>query len=365
MISLSGAGRGREAVQAGRRRLLKGLSMALAAIGMATALLPGSADAQPKLKVLLTSTSFAWLPLYVADGAGYFKDEKIDLEISYVKDGAVVLSGIMTGNAEIAGIGANSLFAARAREQPIKLLTPMNTEYTSTIFGRRKALEEKGITEKSTIEEKIAALKGLKIGVVNINSGVHLLFRSLMQTYGKADLDKVSEVVPVGDAGATLAAMSRGLIDVTAFSPPVPQQAVKEGYAMILLDPIRGDIPSTRGMVFTAMATTEDIIAKRPADLEAFVRAIGRANDLIRTDIGRAGAAARKHFPTMNQDLFDAAMTAMIPATPKTPENPIDGLKAYYEMLRAGGEKFAQGPFDFEKSVANDLVRRAVSGKAR
>lgn len=316
--------------------------------------------ADPKLKVVLTSTSFAWLPLYVADGGDFFKKEKLDVEIIYVKDGAVVLSGIMSGNADIAGIGANSMFAARVRNQPIKLLTPMNVEYTSTVFGRRDVLEKKGITETSPIEKKVEALKGIKIGVVNIGSGVHLLYRFLMQRYGNAELDKVTEVIPIGDAGPTLAGMSRGIIDVAAFSPPVPQQAMKEGYAMILLDPIRGDIPDTRGMVFTAMAVTEDMIAKRPADLQSFIRAMDQANKLILSDVAKAGQAARKHFPTMDPALFEAAMKAMVPATPKTPEVPIAGIKAYYELLKIGGEKYAQGEFNFEASVANDLVSAAL-----
>ncbi|MCW5750043.1 MAG: ABC transporter substrate-binding protein [Alphaproteobacteria bacterium] len=318
--------------------------------------------AQPKLTVVISSTSFAWLPLYVADGAGYFRDESLNVEISNVKDGAVVVTAILSGNADIAGVGANAVFAARVRNQPVRLLTPMNSEYTSTIFGRKDVFGKKGITENSTLEQKIEAIKGMKVGVINFNSGQHLMFRFLMQRYGGADLDKVAEVVPVGDAGSTLAAMSRGLVDITAFSPPVPQRAVTEGYASVLLDPIRGDIPETRGMVFTAMATTEDTIAKRRTDLGAFVRAIDRANKLIYSDTPKAGEAARKYLATMQSDLYDSGLKALVPATPKSPEVSIAGLKAYYELLKIGGEKYAQGEFDFEASVANDLVREAMKG---
>ena len=335
--------------------LVVALSLACAA--------PAAHAADPKLTVVLSSTSFAWLPLYVADGAGFFRDEKVDVEISNVKDGTVVVSAIVSKNADIAGVGANAVFASRRRDQPVKLLVPMNSEYTSVIFGRKEVFEKKGITPQSTIEQKVAAIKGLKIGVISINGAQHQVMRFLMQRYGNADLDKVAEVLPVGDAGATLAAMSRGALDVTAFSPPVPQRAISDGYGMVLIYPIRGEIPATRGMVFTAMAVTEETASARRADLGGFVRAMDRAYKLITADHAKAGQAARKHMASMQPELYDAAMRALLPATPKSPEVSIEGLKVYYELLRAGGEKYAQGPFDFEAAVANDLVREAMKGR--
>ncbi len=339
-------------------RSLSKMLYLLAALGLW--LTGTAATANPKLSVVVSSTSFAWFPLYVADGAGFFKDEKIDVTITNVKDGAAVVTAIMSGDADIAGVGANAVFAAREKRQPVVLLTPMSTEYTSVIFGRKELFEKKGITANSTIAQKVEAMKGMKVGVIYFGGAQHTMFRFLMSRYANADLDKVSEVVPIGDAGATLAAMTRGLVDVTAFSPPVPQRAITEGYGMMVLDPIRGEIPETRGMVFTAMAVTEAVAAKRKADLGAFVRAIDKANKLVHSDPAKAGQAARKHMSSMQSDLYEAGVLAMVPATPKTPEVSLEGLKTYYELLKFGGEKYAQGDFDYAASVVNDLVRDAV-----
>ncbi len=339
-------------------RSLSTMLYLLAALGLW--LTGTAATANPKLSVVVSSTSFAWFPLYVADGAGFFKDEKIDVTITNVKDGAAVVTAIMSGDADIAGVGANAVFAAREKRQPVVLLTPMSTEYTSVIFGRKELFEKKGITANSTLAQKVEAMKGMKVGVIYFGGAQHTMFRFLMSRYANADLDKVSEVVPIGDAGATLAAMTRGLVDVTAFSPPVPQRAITEGYGMMVLDPIRGEIPETRGMVFTAMAVMEAAATKRKADLGAFVRAIDKANKLVHSDPVKAGQAARKHMSSMQSDLYEAGVLAMVPATPKTPEVSLEGLKTYYELLKFGGEKYAQGDFDYAASVVNDLVRDAV-----
>lgn len=338
--------------------------LALGILGLALTTGGAANSADPKLSVVLSSTSFAWLPLYVADGAGFFKDEKVDVAISNVKDGAAVVTAILSNNADIAGVGANAVFAARDKKQPVQLLTPMSTEYTSVIFGRKEYFEKKGITASSSLEDKIAALKGAKIGVIYFNGAQHTMFRFLMSKYGNANLDQVAEVTPIGDASATLAAMTRGMVDVTAFSPPVPQRAETEGFGMTLIDPIKGELPATRGMVFTAMAVTESVAKSKRSELSAFIRAIDRANKLIHTDTEKAGQAARKHMGSMQSALYDSGVRAMVPATPKSPEVSVQGLKTYYELLKFGGEKYAQGDFDFEASVVNDLVREAVKGSS-
>jgi NitT/TauT family transport system substrate-binding protein len=335
-----------------------------AALAVSCLLASGMAQAAEKLKVVLSSTSFAWLPLYVADGAGLFAKEGLDVEIVNVKDGTVVVTAILNGDADIAGVGGNAVFASRAAGQPVKFLTPMNTEYTSTIFVRKELFQQAGLTDKSSIEQKMALLKGKKIGVISFNGGQHTMMRFLFAKYvGGVDVDKAAEIVPIGDSANTLAAMRRGAIDASAFSPPVPEKAVADGYASILLDMIAGEVPETRGMVFTAMAVTEKALTEKSKRLAAFVRAIDAADKLIQADILAAGKAARKHMTAMDSDLYELGIRAMKPASPQGAETPIAGLKKYRELLAFGGTAYAKGDFDFEASVSNQFVRDALAGK--
>jgi NitT/TauT family transport system substrate-binding protein len=345
-----------------RLSLRVGSALALCVIWILMACSAG--HAAEKLKVVISSTSFAWLPLYVADGAGFFKKEGLDVEIVNVKDGAVVVTAILNGDADVAGVGGNSVFAARAAGQPVRLLSPMNTEYTSTIFGRKEVFAKLGIGPKSTLEEKIRALRGLKIGVISFNGGQHTMLRFLFAKYAEgAEVDKVAEIVPIGDAANTLAAMRRGAIDVSAFSPPVAEKAVSDGYGVILIDTIGGDVPETRGMVFTAMAVTESALNNKAGKLAAFVRGLNAADRLIQSDLAAAGAAARVHLKTMESDLYELGLRAMQKASPPGAETPIDGLKKYRELLAFGGVAYAKGDFDFDAAVANDFVGDAIAGK--
>ncbi|MDF3072543.1 MAG: hypothetical protein K0S54_210 [Alphaproteobacteria bacterium] len=342
----------------GNRKIMAGAAIAIALLAS------GVAQAADKLKVVLSSTSFAWLPLYVADGAGLFAKENLEVEIVNVKDGTVVVTAILNGDADVAGVGGNAVFAARAANQPVKFLVPMNTEYTSTIFVRKELMQQAGLTDKSTVEQKMALLKGKKIGVISFNGGQHTMMRFLFAKYvGGVDVDKAAEIVPIGDSANTLAAMRRGSIDASAFSPPVPEKAVADGYGAILLDMIGGEVPETRGMVFTAMAVTEKALTEKSKQLAAFARAIDAADKLIQADILAAGKAARKHLAAMDSELYELGIKAMKSASPAGAETPIEGLKKYRELLAFGGTAYAKGEFDFEASVSNQFVRDALAGK--
>jgi NitT/TauT family transport system substrate-binding protein len=340
------------------RRLLRAACLAFALPAFAA-----GAGAETKMTVAVSSTSFAWLPLYVAEGAGLFKEEGLAVEIVNIKDGAAVTAALLNGNADVAGIGANSLFAARERKQPMVMLTPMTVEYTSNVFARAELLKEKGIDGNAPIKARVEALKGTKIGVISFGGGQHNILKFLMRQYGDADIDDVAEIIPVGDASATLAAMRRGAIDVSAFSPPVPERAVKDGYGAILINMIRGDVPETRGMVVTGLAVVEPQLEKNKEALAAFVRAIDRADKLVHADLAKAGKGARKYFSAMPDDVFELGMAAMQPATPKGAEVSTEGLMQYYRVLASGGSTFAQGSFDAEAAVANDFVRAALAAK--
>ena len=215
------------------------LAVACACLGLIGSWSPDPAQAQTLRKVTVAagSTSFAWLPLYVAHGAGFLKDEGLDVEIVTVAANTTPVATILSGGADIAGIGVQAAFAAADKKQPVKLLTPMTTEYTSVIFARKDVLEQKRVTAKSPLKERVKAMAGLRLATTAVGAGPDLMYRFLFAKYGDGlNAERDAKIVPVGDARNTLAAMSKGAIDVSAFSPPVPQKAYSDGYAALLID---------------------------------------------------------------------------------------------------------------------------------
>jgi ABC-type nitrate/sulfonate/bicarbonate transport system substrate-binding protein len=199
------------------------------------------------------------------------------------------------------------------------------------------------------------------VAACNTGCSLDLLLRFMMKTYApEIDLQRDVSIVPVSDAKSVLASMSHGAIDAAMFSPPVPQKAVKDGYAAIYIDTIRGDVPATKGMVFTGLMVTEQTVKTRRKELKALVRAVDRALKLIHSDPKRAGAAARKAMANMDDDIWNASMQQMVAATPKDPFVSVEGLRKYGDLINVGPVKYH---VDYKALPVNDLVAEALKEK--
>ncbi|MGE0154194.1 MAG: ABC transporter substrate-binding protein [Reyranellaceae bacterium] len=342
------------------RHLRAFLAACLAATVLAFGLTAQAADR--KVTVVVGSTSFVWFPLYVAHGAGYFKDEGLDVEVVRVAANSTPVAAILGGNADIGGIGPQAVFAAMEKGQPIKVLVSMADAYTSTLFVRKELLKEKGVTRDSPIKDRVKALTGLKLATTAIGAGPHLMYRYLFQHYADgADVDKVATIVPIGDASATLAGMQRGLVDASAFTPPVPEKAVADGYAEVLIDFIGGDVPAAQDMIYATMSVTEEKLKTDGPMLAAFVRAIDRANKLAQQDLTAAGNAARGFMKELQSDLYASAVKAMQPALPKSTLVSVRGLDNALKLLEVGGYKFPN--VDVSKLPVNDFIEQALARK--
>jgi len=334
-----------------------------AVLALLAALPGGEALAQGrKFSIVIGSTSFAFFPLYVAHGSGYFKDEGLDVEIVNVPANATPVAAIMSGNADMAGLGTQAAFAAQSKGQPVRIVMPMMNEYTSTIFAHKDVLKQKGVSRASPLKDRVEAMKGLKLASTAIGAGPHLMYKYLFAKYANVDVDKVAQVVPIGNAGETLAGMQRGLVQVSAFSPPVAEKAVADGYAEILIDFIGGDVPDIKGSVYIVLAATEDKLKKDPEGVRAFIRAMDRANRLAKSDLAKAGEAARVFMKNMDSALYGLGVKAIGPALPTEPTTSVEGLKRFMDLLEVGGYKYK---VDYEKVIANDLVKQAIAERRK
>ncbi|WP_454689143.1 ABC transporter substrate-binding protein [Achromobacter aloeverae] len=318
------------------------------------------ADARPKLKltVAISSASFAWLPYLVADGAGYLKDEGIEVQNVSIGTNTAPIAALLGGSVDVAAVGVQAALAAAARKQHIRVLAPLTTEFTAVMFGRKDAMAKAGIKPDAPLAERVRALKGMRVAVCNSGCSTDLLLRYLLATYApEINPDRDLQIVPILEAGSVRASMSRGLIDFALFSPPVPQRAIADGYAAPYIDTIAGEVPATKGMVFSALLVNEASLKKNPEALRGLVRAVARAMKLIHEDPAKAGAAARKFMPDMDDQVWNAAMRQMVAATPKSPVVSVEGLKKFGDLMSYGPVKYK---LDYAALPVNDLVESAL-----
>jgi NitT/TauT family transport system substrate-binding protein len=104
---------GRPAVKRSDDKLLRlKLKIILLVLGLFYAAAPGAAQS---LKVPFAALSPTYAPLWIADHAGFFKKQGLDVQLVYVSSGSVIIPAVLSGQVEIANMSSAPALTAWAR----------------------------------------------------------------------------------------------------------------------------------------------------------------------------------------------------------------------------------------------------------
>ena len=89
---------------------------------------------------------------------------------------------------------------------------------------------------------------------------------------------------------------------------------MRRGVGQVLVDVRRGDGPREAGQyTFAGLSTTEALIAREPERVAAAVRAIVRAQAILRRDPQRASEVGRRRFPPAAAEIIAAVVERDLP----------------------------------------------------
>ena len=74
-----------------------------------------------RIKFAVTSPPH-FLPIWLARDAGIFKKHGIDIEIIYMRGGSLITMGILNGDLQLSGAGAESVVAARVKGGDVNMV---------------------------------------------------------------------------------------------------------------------------------------------------------------------------------------------------------------------------------------------------
>lgn len=292
-----------------------------------------SASCEGEALTLTQSTSgFLYLPSYVAEGAGFYEDNGLDMEIVDLGGGSESIAAIVGGSADIALSAYSSLVNAREEGAPIITVGALMSQYASNLVMSGSAAEAAGITADSSVEEKIAALKGLTIGITSPGSGTDQLIRFMLTSEG-LDPDNDATILPIGGGSEMLAAFKQGQIDAFALSSPTSNLAVAEDDGILLFNLSEGEYPPLDGFLYIVSMVNESFATDRPEVITCFETAIQQALDLIQDDPDAAMEAALPvAFEDLDPDIYAEAF---------------EGNRAAYVESVVVDEELAQRAVDF------------------
>ena len=212
-----------------------------------------------------TTSSTAHLPIWVAKDAGYFAKNGLNVEPVNIRGGALITMGIMSGQLQFSGAGAESAVAARVEGGDVVLLAcPVDSD--PVYFITRPEIKS------------AAELKGKATAVTRLGSTTHFYLRAAARHVG-LDPEKDLTILQLGTGTETVAALENGRIAAAAITHRYALPFLQRGWPLLV------DL-STTDLVYpsSCVASSRAFVKAEPKLVEDFLRAYVAGIHLIKKD---------------------------------------------------------------------------------
>jgi NitT/TauT family transport system substrate-binding protein len=313
-----------------RRRFLAGALLApmISRAGLAFA------DNSKRVVIAQPSAGFNYLPVYVARGMGFFNDEGLDVDVVVFERGAsAAVTAVIGGDATVyVGLPAIPL-QARAKGQRTKIFGAIYNEWGSEIVLSMEAATRANLTPSTTIKEKAAALKTLKIAVAGAGSITDLLVRHVAK-FGGLYPERDLTIIPIGGGANMLAAFAQKKIDGYSLSSPTSTIGISKMGGVSLFAFSRGEYEPLRNLLYTAISARDEWLEANEGTAQGIIKALWRAQIAMHSRPDEAKALMQNFFPTADKAVLDLAWDAIMPGFGKTLSVNAEGITRNYEFLR-------------------------------
>ncbi len=271
-----------------------------------------SAQSRVKIREAHTGTLFM-APVYIAEAAGYMAEEGIDLELTEVESGALGIAALVSGQVQV--FDADPFQAAQLLGQGKQILFIYNLtrRVTLDLVMHPEVARAKNVSRSTPLAGRFAALKGLRLGITRPGAATDVYMRYYLKRAG-LDPDRDAQLIAVGGGSSLLAALRTRQIDAFHLSAPTPYLAARDGFGELIIKASAGDVPELDDFLYTGISVQRDYADKNGDVLRRWVRAVSRANALMRRDQAAAVSHLRKHFPRMEPDVLGLALREIVPA---------------------------------------------------
>ena len=251
----------------------------------------------------------SYFPALAAEELGLYREEGLDAHVELMPSLDAV-NGLRDGQVDFVAGGTHSSLLAFPDWKGAKLAVTLSQGTPWLLVLRADRPAKRG---------DIAAIKGLRIGAA---PGPDRAFLQLLAAVGidpKRDGIAIAPVPGGTDPGASFGvvaaeALEKGLVDGFWANALGSETAVRRGVGKIIVDVRRGDGPPGAGQyTFAGITTTDALIARDPERVAGVVRAIVRAQHVLKADPSRATEVGRRRFPPAAAEIIAAVVERDLP----------------------------------------------------
>jgi NitT/TauT family transport system substrate-binding protein len=224
------------------------------------------------------------LALWIADDAGYFKEQGLDVTELYLPS-QQGLPALLTGQVQMSAIGGGDALAAAAQGVKLKYVANFAPVYTFQFWARPQFA-------------KPSLLKGQRIGITSASGSLYIATLLALRQLGLSPTDV--ELTPLGSTPNVDSALFAGSIVAAASHPPATYRYQQQGF-VDLIDLAQKRIPS----VNTGLLVLDSYIRANPKIVAAVVEAIIEGLRREKSDKAYTENELRQHMGIKDQAVLD------------------------------------------------------------
>ena len=264
-------------------------SALLVALALGTALTAGAAAGPAAAQTIQVTISHSqktvdFLPLWIASDAGYFKKRGLDVTIRYLPAQEGV-PAILTGQVQMAGIGASDAASAVAQGAKLTLVATLTPIYTFQFWAR---------PDHATA----STLKGQRVGITSTTGSLYTGTVLALKQLGLTTADVV--LTPLGGVVNVNNSLLAGSVVAAASHPPATYRFKQAGLTE-LVDLPKSKIPS----VSAGLWVTGAYIQAHRDVVQAIVDAVVEALHREKTDRAYAESEISAHLGVKDKTELD------------------------------------------------------------
>jgi ABC-type nitrate/sulfonate/bicarbonate transport system substrate-binding protein len=221
--------------------------------------------AADRVRIGYSSISGGYIPIWVAQDAGYFANEGLQGDIILIPSGTQLAQVTVAGEIDIGSLNGSSAIAAALQGADLKIIGNSVNKMIFSLYVR---------PEFKTVE----SLKGKKIGITRYGSAPDISIRYALRKYN-INPEKDLTLIQLGFMATVAAGLQGGSIDGGVVSPPTQFAVEKAGFKeLISITDMNLAFPNP------ALVAVGSIIKSRPEVINRFIRAYVRGTHRARND---------------------------------------------------------------------------------
>lgn len=321
-------------------------------LGLAAAPAPSASAAGDAVRIAVPARSMSFSAIYVGQGKKFFEEQGLDLRVSVVA-GIGALQAMLAGSTDFTGLTGTEVIKAHTKGlTPVVIAAGIERMSMEIIADKEKATAA-GVTESSSLQEKLRFMKGRTIGVLRTGAVAHFF---LLYAAARGGLDPKTDlsIVSLGTPPALFASLEKKQIDAFVFVPPISVIPVVKGYGLRLASGPLNTFPEIAPFPYISLLTMAKTAQENPGLTRRMTHAFVKGLRHIHSHPEESAALVKAQFKDVPEPVLNESLRLVLPSHSKDGRITLAAMETAQKFLLDGGA--IDKPVDLSKTFTNDFL---------